>query len=88
MVINSSNEYINSLGVFNGENNNVIVDGRSISAKYNAYVRGIKNGKEYDTKYVEELRLLCEQYNAHYGKFAGAKLKDMSVFNAILNDRI
>lgn len=82
-VINSSNEYINSLGVFNGENNNVIVDGRSISAKYNAYVRGIKNGKEYDIKYVEELRLLCEQYNAYYEKFAGAKLKDMSVFDVI-----
>lgn len=74
-IINCAMEYINKLNVFNGEGSLSIVDGRSISARYNSFVKGTYKGD------IDALRMDCERYNAYYSRIGDGKTKDMSIFD-------
>lgn len=81
-VIICANEYIKlkygACGLNDTSKFDVVVS-RSVSSRYNYFLRGIADGKMYDIEYLKSLKNDCELYNAKYKKSASAKLKDISI---------
>lgn len=81
-IIASSDDYINGIKINTGQyrDENAIINNRhrSISAKYNSFLKGTYSGN------TDELKKLCIEYNEHYSKYGDTSLlnmKDLSVFD-------
>lgn len=68
----------------NPKGNISVVDGRSVSARYNHFINGVKQGKAYDIEFVRKLNYECELYNENYKCYPNAKLKDLTIFDEYL----
>lgn len=85
-VIKCGIDYLNLISSSTNNKINKIhmVDGRSVSHRYNHFVKGISEGKTYDLEFVSKLNNDCEMYNENYKNVADMKLKDLSIFDEYL----